>query len=95
MGYAETIVFSSFLSLIGYLIYQRTAIIEKTCEINTGVEKVQLSFKTELKPNNKQVALFRQHCRVARHAYKLDERVHAGSIGVASNGSNRKTPYND
>jgi len=30
---------------------------------------VQLSFKTELKPNNKQVALFRQHCRVAIHAY--------------------------
>jgi putative transposase len=30
---------------------------------------VQLSFKTELKPNNKQVALFRQYCRVAIHAY--------------------------
>ncbi|HEY9299886.1 MAG TPA: helix-turn-helix domain-containing protein [Phormidium sp.] len=30
---------------------------------------MQLSFKTELKPNNKQVALFRQHCRVAIHAY--------------------------
>jgi putative transposase len=30
---------------------------------------VQLSFKTELKPNNKQVALFRQHCRVAIYAY--------------------------
>ena len=30
---------------------------------------MQLSFKTELKPNNKQVALFRQHCRVATHAY--------------------------
>jgi len=30
---------------------------------------VQLSFKTELKPNNKQVALFPQHCRVAIHAY--------------------------
>jgi len=30
---------------------------------------VQLSFKTELKPHNKQVALFRQHCRVAIHAY--------------------------
>lgn len=28
-----------------------------------------LSFKTELKPNNKQVSLFRQHCGVARHAY--------------------------
>lgn len=37
MGYADTIVLSSFLSLSGYLIYQRTAIIEKTCEINTGV----------------------------------------------------------
>ena len=59
-----------------------------------GVEKVQLSFKTELKPNNKQVALFRQHCRVAIRL-QLGERVHAGSIGVASNGSNRKTPYND
>lgn len=30
---------------------------------------MQLSFKTELKPNNKQVALFRQHCRVAIPAY--------------------------
>ena len=30
---------------------------------------MQLSFKTELKPNNKQVALFRQHCRVAIYAY--------------------------
>ncbi|WP_333416511.1 helix-turn-helix domain-containing protein [Microcoleus sp. MOSTC5] len=30
---------------------------------------MQLSFKTELKPNNQQVALFRQHSRVARHAY--------------------------
>jgi putative transposase len=30
---------------------------------------VQLSFKTELKPNNKQVALFCQHCRVAIHTY--------------------------
>ena len=30
---------------------------------------MQLLFKSELKPNNKQVALFRQHCRVARHAY--------------------------
>ena len=30
---------------------------------------MQLSFKIELKPNNKQVALFRQHSRVARHAY--------------------------
>jgi putative transposase len=28
-----------------------------------------LSFKTELKPNNKQVTLFRQHCGVARHAF--------------------------
>jgi len=28
-----------------------------------------LSFKTELKPNNKQVTRFRQHCGVARHAY--------------------------
>lgn len=30
-----------------------------------------LSFKTELKPNNKQVTLFRQHCGVARHAYNF------------------------
>jgi putative transposase len=28
-----------------------------------------LSFKTELKPNNKQLTKFRQHCGVARHAY--------------------------
>ncbi|WP_235678260.1 helix-turn-helix domain-containing protein [Cylindrospermopsis curvispora] len=25
----------------------------------------------ELKPNNKQVTLFRQHCGVARHAYNF------------------------
>ena len=30
---------------------------------------MQLSFKTELKANNKQVARFRQPCRVARQAY--------------------------
>jgi putative transposase len=30
-----------------------------------------LSFKTELKPNNKQVTRFRQHCGVARHAYNF------------------------
>ena len=30
-----------------------------------------LSFKTELKPNNRQVTLFRQHCGVARHAYNF------------------------
>jgi putative transposase len=28
-----------------------------------------LSFKTELKPNNKQVTLFRKACGIARHAY--------------------------
>lgn len=30
-----------------------------------------LSFKTELKPNDKQVTLFRRHCGVARHAYNF------------------------
>ncbi len=30
-----------------------------------------LSFKTELKPNNRQVTLFRQHCGVVRHAYNF------------------------
>jgi putative transposase len=30
-----------------------------------------LSFKTELKPNNRQITLFRQHCGVARHAYNF------------------------
>ncbi|MFB8793146.1 MAG: RNA-guided endonuclease TnpB family protein [Microcoleus sp.] len=34
-----------------------------------------LSFKTELKPNNKQVTLFRQHCGVARHAYNFGNAV--------------------
>ena len=34
-----------------------------------------LSFKTELKPNNKQVSLFRQHCGVARHAYNWGNAV--------------------
>lgn len=30
---------------------------------------MQLSFKTELKSNNKQVALFRKYCRITIHAY--------------------------
>lgn len=34
-----------------------------------------LSFKTELKPNNKQVTLFRQHCGVARHAYNFGNAI--------------------
>ncbi|MEK0196466.1 helix-turn-helix domain-containing protein, partial [Microcoleus anatoxicus] len=34
-----------------------------------------LSFKTELKPSNKQVTLFRQHCGVARHAYNFGNAV--------------------
>jgi putative transposase len=34
-----------------------------------------LSFKTELKPNNKQVSKFRQHCGVARHAYNWGNAV--------------------
>jgi putative transposase len=34
-----------------------------------------LSFKTELKPNNRQVTLFRQHCGVARHAYNFGNAV--------------------
>jgi transposase, IS605 OrfB family, central region len=34
-----------------------------------------LCFKTELKPNNRQVTLFRQHCGVARHAYNFGNAV--------------------
>jgi putative transposase len=34
-----------------------------------------LSFKTELRPNNKQVTLFRQHCGVARHAYNFGNAI--------------------
>jgi putative transposase len=34
-----------------------------------------LSFKTELKPSDKQVTLFRQHCGVARHAYNFGNAV--------------------
>ncbi|WP_041622580.1 RNA-guided endonuclease InsQ/TnpB family protein [Oscillatoria nigro-viridis] len=34
-----------------------------------------LSFKTELKPNNRQVTLFRQHCGVARHAYNFGNAI--------------------
>lgn len=34
-----------------------------------------LSFKTQLKPNNKQLTLFRQHCGVARHAYNFGNSV--------------------
>ncbi|MGL4880680.1 MAG: RNA-guided endonuclease InsQ/TnpB family protein [Waterburya sp.] len=34
-----------------------------------------LSFKTELKPNNKQVTRFRQHCGVARHAYNFGNAI--------------------
>jgi len=45
---------------------------------NVSIEKVEsmlLSFKTELKPNNKQVTQFRQHCGVARHAYNWGNAV--------------------
>jgi putative transposase len=34
-----------------------------------------LSFKTELKPNNRQVTRFRQHCGVARHAFNWGNSV--------------------
>lgn len=34
-----------------------------------------LSFKTELKPNNRQETKFRQHCGVARHAYNFGNAV--------------------
>ena len=34
-----------------------------------------LSFKTELKPSDRQVTLFRQHCGVARHAYNFGNAV--------------------
>jgi transposase len=44
--------------------------------IKRGDERVMLlSFKTELKPNNKQVTLFRQHCGVARHAFNWGHSV--------------------
>jgi putative transposase len=34
-----------------------------------------LSFRTELKPTNKQVTLFRKHCGVARHAYNFGNAI--------------------
>ncbi len=34
-----------------------------------------LSFKTELKPSDKQVTQFRQHCGVARHAYNFGNAI--------------------
>ncbi len=34
-----------------------------------------LSFKTELKPSDRQVTLFRQHCGVARHAYNFGNTI--------------------
>lgn len=34
-----------------------------------------LSFKAELKPNNRQIARFRQHCGVARHAYNFGNAI--------------------
>ena len=34
-----------------------------------------LSFKTELKPNNRQMTQFRQHCGVARHAYNFGNAI--------------------
>ncbi|WP_228056389.1 helix-turn-helix domain-containing protein [Microcoleus sp. LEGE 07076] len=34
-----------------------------------------LSFKTELKPNNRQVTQFRQHCGVVRHAYNFGNAI--------------------
>jgi putative transposase len=34
-----------------------------------------LSFKTELKPNNKQITRFKQHCGVARHAFNYGNAI--------------------
>lgn len=51
-----------------------------------------LSFKTELKPNNRQVTIFRQHCGVARHAYNFGNAVIQEALQLRETDKTVKVP---
>lgn len=51
-----------------------------------------LSFKTELKPNNKQVTKFRQHCGVARHAYNWGNSIILETLKIRETDKSVKIP---
>lgn len=51
-----------------------------------------LSFKTELKPNNRQVTRFRQHCGVARHAYNWGNSIILETLTARETDKTVKTP---
>ena len=51
-----------------------------------------LSFKTELKPNNKQVTRFRQHCGVARHAYNWANSIILETLKIRETDKTVKIP---
>ena len=51
-----------------------------------------LSFKTELKPNNKQVTRFRQHCGVARHAYNWANSIILETLKIRETDKSVKIP---
>ena len=51
-----------------------------------------LSFKTELKPNNKQVTRFRQHCGVARHAYNWANSIILETLKIRETDQSVKLP---
>lgn len=51
-----------------------------------------LSFKTELKPNNKQVSRFRQHSGVARHAYNWANAIILETLKIRETDKTVKIP---
>jgi putative transposase len=51
-----------------------------------------LSFRTELKPTNKQVTLFRKHCGVARHAYNFGNAVIMQALELRKTDPSIKVP---
>jgi len=51
-----------------------------------------LSFKTELKPNNRQVTQFRQHCGVARHAYNFGNAIIIETLKLRETDKSIKVP---
>jgi len=51
-----------------------------------------LSFKTELKPNNRQITSFRQHCGVARHAYNFGNAVILAALKLRESDKSVKIP---
>jgi transposase, IS605 OrfB family, central region len=55
-------------------------------------KQMLLSFKTELKPNNKQVTRFRQHCGVARHAYNWANSIILETLKIRETDQSVKLP---